>query len=367
VDTATLYVDASANRVGIGTTSPNEKLDVRGRIEVQETTDPSQAGSGLGTIYANSSNSKLYYRDDTGQNYDLTSTATTSDGSWTNSGAVTYLTDSGDKVGIGTSTPQGFLSVEKQFPSSSTLGFTVSDPRYEGLFQFKTNSSSFFLPALEGYSGTETTVPVGIMILGAIDDSEDVFLNNWGTVVVQGREYVDFPNDTPTAVENADIFTVNNYPSTAYFRVAADGGIFAPSLKDTTGVSANMYYNTVSDELMYITSSERYKTNIRDYDRGINDLMKLRPVYFQPKNSKNNNIFNTGFIAEEVEETGMVEYIDYDENGRANSIHYALMTSLLTKAIQEQQAIIESQATEIEQLKTLITELSNRLTILENN
>jgi len=43
------------------------------------------------------------------------------------------------------------------------------------------------------------------------------------------------------------------------------------------------------------------------------------------------------------------------------------ITATLVKAIQEQQAIIESQAFEIEQLKTLITELSNRLQILENN
>jgi hypothetical protein len=40
---------------------------------------------------------------------------------------------------------------------------------------------------------------------------------------------------------------------------------------------------------------------------------------------------------------------------------------LLVKAIQEQQTIIESQASEIETLKTLITDLSNRLQILENN
>jgi hypothetical protein len=39
---------------------------------------------------------------------------------------------------------------------------------------------------------------------------------------------------------------------------------------------------------------------------------------------------------------------------------------VITKAIQEQQAIIETQATEIDQLKTLITDLNNRIQILEN-
>jgi len=61
------------------------------------------------------------------------------------------------------------------------------------------------------------------------------------------------------------------------------------------------------------------------------------------------------------------EFVGYSLEGKADGINYSQLTTLTVKAIQEQQAIIESQATEIETLKTLITELSNRLQILENN
>ena len=69
------------------------------------------------------------------------------------------------------------------------------------------------------------------------------------------------------------------------------------------------------------------------------------------------------------------------DNGNYLSMAYQNLIPITVKAIQEQQtiiesiqteldvksSIIESQATEIELLKTLITELSNRLTTLENN
>jgi hypothetical protein len=94
--------------------------------------------------------------------------------------------------------------------------------------------------------------------------------------------------------------------------------------------------------------------------------MNLKPVIFDYINGEKNTL---GFIAQDV-----YEYIPeaisstIDDNGNETmGLKMVSITSTLTKAIQEQQAIIESQANEIEQLKTLITELSNRLTILENN
>jgi hypothetical protein len=47
VDTDVLYVDASSNRVGIGTTSPSQKLDVNGDVGIN------------GYIYHNGDDSRI--------------------------------------------------------------------------------------------------------------------------------------------------------------------------------------------------------------------------------------------------------------------------------------------------------------------
>ena len=61
----------SAGKVGIGTNSPNEKLTVEGVLSLDETSAPS-ATSGYGKIYVKSSDSKLYFMNDSGTETDLT-------------------------------------------------------------------------------------------------------------------------------------------------------------------------------------------------------------------------------------------------------------------------------------------------------
>jgi len=70
-DTDTLYANGTTNKVGIGTNSPNEKLTVEGVLSLDETSAPS-ATSGYGKIYVKSSDSKLYFMNDSGTETDLT-------------------------------------------------------------------------------------------------------------------------------------------------------------------------------------------------------------------------------------------------------------------------------------------------------
>jgi len=76
VNTSELVVNGGG-LVGIGVTSPNQLLTVNGVVAVKETSAPS-ATSTFGKIYANSSNSKLYFQDDGGTSYNLLNGATAS-------------------------------------------------------------------------------------------------------------------------------------------------------------------------------------------------------------------------------------------------------------------------------------------------
>jgi len=53
IDSNTFVVDATNNRVGIGTSTPSERLDIRNTSSVYQRIESSNAGSGAGTIYKN--------------------------------------------------------------------------------------------------------------------------------------------------------------------------------------------------------------------------------------------------------------------------------------------------------------------------
>ncbi|MBS1611607.1 MAG: tail fiber domain-containing protein, partial [Bacteroidetes bacterium] len=110
---------------------------------------------------------------------------------------------------------------------------------------------------------------------------------------------------------------------------------------------------------------ERYKQNINNLSYGLNEVMQLRPVSYQWKDKKSQlgTGTNLGFVAQELErvvpdlvihtavekdaETGKLpnEYAD------AYGVKYAEFIPVLTKAIQEQQALIDQLQKEIEILK----------------
>jgi hypothetical protein len=118
----------------------------------------------------------------------------------------------------------------------------------------------------------------------------------------------------------------------------------------TTGSAANVFV-TSTGLLQRSASSIKYKSDVEDYTKGLNEVMKLRPITYKSINSNSDKIY-AGFIAEELADLKLTELYENNDNGEPDAISYAYMVTLLTKAIQEQQAQIEA--------------LKQRLLILEN-
>jgi hypothetical protein len=57
-------------------------------------------------------------------------------------------------------------------------------------------------------------------------------------------------------------------------------------------------------------------------------------------------------VAEEVHEAGLTEFVIYAEDKTPDALHYGNMVSLCIKAIQEQQALIQSLTARITALET---------------
>jgi hypothetical protein len=111
----------------------------------------------------------------------------------------------------------------------------------------------------------------------------------------------------------------------------------------TTSTAGNCLISSGEGNKFYrSTSSLKYKRNVVDMQRGVQDVMQLRPVTFNGVSDFDGDKLFAGFIAEEVEALGFKEFVIYDDKGEPDGLQYANMVALLTKAVQEQQALITS-------------------------
>jgi hypothetical protein len=100
-------------------------------------------------------------------------------------------------------------------------------------------------------------------------------------------------------------------------------------------------------------SDIRTKENVRDSEDGLAVVFALRPVRFDFKEGFGNDKKNQlGFVAQEVEPVFPDAVAEWEQDGETyKSVGPGALIPVLVKAIQEQQAIIESLKTRIETLE----------------
>jgi hypothetical protein len=122
----------------------------------------------------------------------------------------------------------------------------------------------------------------------------------------------------------------------------------------------NSFITVIEGQVAWSNPSDlRLKENIQDSNLGLEFIKKLRPVSFKMKNSEG---IDYGFIAQEVEEAiGKPTNIVLTDNSKEQykSMRYTNLIAPLTKAVQEQQEIIES-------YKKTIEEYEKRVEYLES-
>jgi hypothetical protein len=105
-----------------------------------------------------------------------------------------------------------------------------------------------------------------------------------------------------------------------------------------------------------------FKENVAELSLDLKDLLKLKAVEY---NWKNNGRHDLGFIAEEVEQVSplLAEYND----GKLTGVKYRLLTALLTKGIQEQQELIDTQDKRIAALESARGENGVRIAAVQGD
>ena len=160
-----------------------------------------------------------------------------------------------------------------------------------------------------------------------------------------------------------------------------------PAMRATTDAGNNRWGIFSDDEVLalnyFVISDERLKKNIQNINSVLDDIKLLRPVQYEFNNLKypsfgTENILQFGFLASEVDKifpNTVAENSVYDPNELPNkskqsmgeltpkfsSVNYIALIPILTKGIQEQQTIIETQNTRIEALEKMVLELQRTI------
>jgi hypothetical protein len=141
-----------------------------------------------------------------------------------------------------------------------------------------------------------------------------------------------------------EVFTtnieVNSTASTNSLRIRSLGA----------GGNTQLCRNSGNSLVAFCSSSLRYKTNLQPFPEGLNLIKKLRPISF---NWKSGGAPDVGFGAEDVANVNPL-FVTYNDTGDVEGVKYDRLSVVFVNAIKEQQAQIERQQKQIDELKKLV-------------
>lgn len=287
----------------------------------------------------------------------------------------------GGKVGIGTSTMDGQLTVQNSGSGLVSPTAHLKNTGSAGVGLFVENNSTDATAVFTNAIGTSATATLAKYFDGGASDI--IRLDNYDGAHL-GRIRV-FGGNTGLNGGGA-IFGSDTYglvlsdiaPSTGAVTSVAnadkDGSgnlIFEPWVNNlvTCGSSTYRWSAVWAVNGTIQTSDERDKENIKPLEYGIKTVMDMKPVSFRWKNdqSRLGTGTNLGFVAQDLEkvvpDAVIHSFVSAEEIGRAQDagrgevqpdsygVKYAELIPVLVKAIQEQQSQIEQLKTEIQNLK----------------
>ena len=167
------------------------------------------------------------------------------------------------------------------------------------------------------------------------------------------RDIADSINRINSSAADATAITIDSSENVGIGTTSPSGklhvaGTIVLSASGTDANRADVFYNSSTGQLILVTSDARLKKDF-DYDiDGIETVKKLKPLYYSWKDSDRRQL---GFLAQESIEAD--EHLAWNdtENDNWGLEGWDGFAAVLTKAIQEQQVIIEDLKARIEALE----------------
>jgi hypothetical protein len=401
-DTDTLYIDSTNNRVGIGTSSPQQKLHI---FQTEGGVGAKHATIRLGGYLNTGAEISAYRYDGNSNNQGLIFSTHDS----TNGIVERMRIDSAGNVGIGTDSPSADLSIGRNGNATGgniQLGVDTNNANKYAAITTKAYASDaqpkgFINVASQAYSGNNQTFIGGG--LAELDASTEIrFYTAAGANTTNGTERMRIDGSgnllvgttstnpgqnnstTGTFISNAGRLMINNAGSDNIMGRNTNGVLLSIRRAGSEVGSINV---TASSTAYNTSSDYRLKENlVTDWD-ATTRLKQLNPLRFNFIADADTTV--DGFLAHEVQDivpeaiTGTKDAMkdeEYevtpavlDDDGNVvteavmgtrsvpdyQGIDQSKLVPLLTKALQEQQSLIEAQA-------TTITDLTTRIETLEN-
>ena len=232
-------------------------------------------------------------------------------------GTITSGTWNGDIISV-TSGGTGLSSIDTLLNSSTT--------------QDDVGLSNVENTALSTWPGTSNITTLGTITTGSFAGPVGIGNTGIGTTArlsIRGT----------TTDATGECIEVRSSDTTELFFIRNDGAFRTGSeavspYNNTTVNAANCFINTDGTLLRY-GSSRKYKRNINNAEHGLAEVLNLRPVTFQGKNKIDKDRIFGGLIAEEVNDLGLSEFVEYGADDTPEGLAYGAMVSLLIKAVQE--------------------------------
>jgi hypothetical protein len=254
------------------------------------------------------------------------------------------------RVGIGTTTPQTIFQVGSGMTSFSTFpaptkqvcpGFAGYGTQGIGFNLFRKDDGTWETPVKTG----------GVALFGHFYGLSIAAVNS-------------APPSVPTTFTDAQIAEsvrmtiladgrvgLGRWPST---NLDVNGNVSIRGMRSTT--SGLLVCIDGNGELLRMTSSKRYKTNVRDLQDDPDKVLDLRPVRFQCTTTGQEDI---GLIAEEVAES-MKDLVIYDNEGKPEAVKYDRVSLYLLQVIRDLKS-------ENDSLKQRLDSLESRMERLERD
>jgi hypothetical protein len=244
---------------------------------------------------------------------------------------VTFLANG--NVGIGTTSPVAI--------GSGYIGLSVAGDNTSGrggyLSLMRSTTECFRIISNSSETGLYSTENVPIYF--GTNGTERMRITSGGNVGIGATGYA----STRLLVRGSDstssnyAFICENGGSNNLLVVRNDGvintGTAAGSPYNNTSANAANLYVSSGGTLERATSSLKYKTDVRDYDKGLNELMQIQPKYYKGINDGDKQF--AGLIAEQIHELGLTEFVQYAEDGTPDALAYTHMVAIVIKSIQE--------------------------------
>jgi hypothetical protein len=334
-DANLLFVDASADKFGIGTSSPGEKLTVQGDLGVLD------SSSNLFSVTTSALGTTTFF----------TNNGAGTDGTY---GQYIWLSrrgsnptlermriDSSGNVGIGTSSPGSFNAAGRPLVVGSGSGNT-------GATIFSGNAAIGSLHFADGTSGTDS-------FEGYVNYNHSTNSMQFGTGFTErmridssGNLLINTTTSTPASITSHRLV------------VERTGGIFAAAFgyspdaiarTQVTFFNSNGAVGTISTNgsaTAYNTSSDyRLKHDIQPMTGALAKVQQLKPVTYKWKVDGSDG---EGFIAHELQKVAPYAVSGEKDGEEMQGVDYGKITPLLTAALQEAIA-------EIQSLKARVAEL----------